>query len=164
VIEARMHLPTPPGERRWRHLMALAEVLSEANAEWFGAQMDHAQSQRDRGFQVEDPPCCISCAVPDIVYRPPPTGDKQFCQNWWSAPAVLNRGRANCLDASAFDVGAARAKGKEAYVLLEPVGEPRIAGDVYSTLDWHAVAMIDGQRVDSSATLSKANGKGCSCG
>jgi hypothetical protein len=24
--------------------------------------------------------------------------------------------------------------------------------------------MIDGQRVDSSATLSKANGKGCSCG
>jgi len=154
TIEARIHLPTPPGYRRWRHLSALAEVLAEANAEWFGAQLDHADMLRAQGIDAKDPPCCIGCVEPKVRYVTPPPGDQQRCQNWWSAPQVIARGKANCLDAAAFDVGIARAKGKPAYVELEPVGKPRVPGDPYSTLDYHAVAYIDGKRVDSSKKLA----------
>jgi hypothetical protein len=45
---------------------------------------------------------------------------------------------------------------------LEPVGEPRVPGDPYSTLDFHAVAIIDGERVDSSAKLQQRGS--CACG
>jgi hypothetical protein len=159
TIEARIHMPTDPSSQRWRHLMALAEVLTEANAEWFGAQLDHADMLRAQGRIATDPPCCIACVEPKIRYCPPPPGDQQRCQNWWSAPQVIARGKATCLDAAAFDAGAARAKGKQAYVDLEPVGRPLVPGDPYSTLDFHAVAIIDGERVDS--TLKLAAGNGC---
>jgi hypothetical protein len=162
VIEARIHLPTPPSTARWQQLTALAEVLTEGNAYWYGAQLDRAEALEAQGTPSSPPPCCLSCARPRIRYVVPPGGDMQFCQNWWSAPQVLARGKANCLDASAYDAGAARAKGKVARVVLEPQGEPRIPGDPYSTLDFHAVAIIDGERVDSSARLQ--GGKDCSCG
>jgi hypothetical protein len=142
--------------------MGLAEVMVEANAHWYGSQLDLAELQEAQGVPSSPPPCCLSCARPRIRYCTPPTGDKQFCQNWFAAPQVLARGRANCIDASAYDAGAARAKGKEARVVLEPQGQPLVPGDPYSTLDFHAVAIIDGERVDSSARLQ--NGTDCSCG
>lgn len=162
MIEARIHLPTPACEVRWAQLMQLAEVLTESNAHWFGDQFARAAYLDSRGLPAKVPPCCLSCAKPAVKYRPPPTGDKQHCQNWWSAPQVLARGRATCLDAAAYDAGAARAEGKQAYVLLEPQGMPTIEGDEYSTLDFHAVAVIDGKRIDSSAKLEQ--GSACDCG
>jgi len=53
------------------------------------------------------------------------------------------------LDAAVYAVGVARAEGKQAHVLLEPQGDP------CSTLDFHAVAVIDGKRVDSSENLEQ---------
>ena len=47
------------------------------------------------------------------------------------------------------------------YIELEPQGEEMIPGDIYSTLDYHAVAVIDGERVDSTQTLQHGQ---CSCG
>ncbi len=156
MIEIRIHLPTVPGVRRWRHLMALAETMTEANAEWMGGELDKADGMRAEGYEVPDPPCCLSCARPKVRYIPPPTGDRQNCQNYWSGPEILARGRATCMDAAAFDAGCARAQGKKADVVLEPMGNPRVQGDPYSTLDFHAVAIIDGERVDSSAKLTQA--------
>jgi len=142
--------------------MALAEVLTEANAEWYGGELDKYDALLAQGYSVPKPACCLSCVEPRIKYIPPPTGDKQNCQNWWSAPQVLQRGRANCLDAAAYDAGAARVEGKTASVLIEPVGDPVVQGDPYSTLDFHAVAIIDGVRVDSSKKLTQ--GGACNCG
>jgi hypothetical protein len=161
MIEARIHLPTPPTRLRYDQLMALAEVLTESNAHWFGDQFAKAAYLEGRGLPGKKPPCCLSCAKPRVLYRPPPPGAKQRSQNWWSAPQVLARGRATCLDAAAYDAGAARAEGKRAYVLLEPIGEPTLPHDLYSTLDFHAVAVINGERVDSSRNLEK--GSNCPC-
>lgn len=150
MIEARIHLPTPPGEERTAHLEALAEILATANAEWFADQLAQAAEQEAKGRVPAEVPCCIGCVQPEIRYIPPPTGEQQFCQNWWSAPDVLARRRATCLDAAAFDVGAARARDKQAWVQFEPT----------SRLDYHAVAIIDGIRVDSSEQLQNQE---CSC-
>jgi len=164
MIEARIHMPTPPSEARWHHLMALAEVLSNVNAEWFVGRHLEADRVAMAGYDRPEVPCCITCVEPPIRYAPPPPGAQQLCQNWWPAPAVIARGKATCLDAAAFDVGAARAKGKEAYVYLEPVGEPVNPDDPFSTLDFHAVAYIDGERIDSSEKLVKQNGcNGTAC-
>ena len=161
MFEARVHIATPPSEQRWKELMALAELTTESNAHWYGAQLDYATQLEAQGLPGKAPPCCLACVKPPVVYRAPPPGAVQHCQHWWSAQQVLDRGRANCLDASTYDAGAARAEGKEAYVMLEPQGEPTLPGDPYSTLDFHAVAYIDGERVDSSAKLQSKGGCGC---
>ena len=154
MIQVRMHLTIPPSEARWAALMALAEVTANNNAYWYGAELD----------QGVVPPCCLACAQPKVRYAAPPPGRQQDCQNFWSAPQVLARGKGNCIDASAYDVGAARADGSDpgAYVYLEPVGTPIVPGDPYSTLDFHAWAVINGVAVDSSAKLNQA--AGCDCG
>ncbi len=162
MIEARIHLPTPPCGLRWDDLMRLAEVVCETNAQWFGDQAVKADYLERRRIESNRPPCCLSCARPRVKYVPPPPGKDQFCQNWYCAPQVLSRGRATCIDAAAYDAGAARAEGKHALVMLEPTGVPMVRGDEYSTLDFHAVAIIDGVRVDSSANLEK--GSACDCG
>ena len=165
MIEARIHMPTPASQGRWEDLMALAEVLAVVNTRWFLARHEEARSLASAGYAAPDVPCCIGCVDPKVAYRPPPPGSQQLCQNWWPAPAVIARKRATCLDAAAFDVGAARAKGKDAYVLLEPVGDPVYADDPYSTLDFHAVAIIDGERIDSTEKLEhRAGCNGTSCG
>ncbi len=161
MIEARIHLPTPPGLIRYNQLMALADTLADANAFWFGQQLNIHDALLAQGKLSTKPPCCIGCVEPGIKYRPPPPGSQQVSQHWWSAPDVLKRGKATCLGAAAFDVGAARAKGKHAYVELEPQGEEMVDGDAYSTLDYHAVAIIDGERVDSTQKLTHGQ---CSCG
>jgi hypothetical protein len=127
MIETRVHLPTPPGEERTRHLGALLEVVTEANAEWFA---DHPQA-----------PCCLAGARPRITYKEP--SRNQPSQAIYSAPQVLQRRRATCADAAAYDAGAARARGRNAWIELEP----------QSANDYHVVAYIEGQRVDSSALL-----------
>lgn len=142
--------------------MQMAEIITEANYHWFHMQLAQAAYLADRGAVHDMPEACLSCVRPMVKYRPPPSGKNQNCQNWWSAPQVLARGRATCLDAACYDAGAARANGKQAYVLLEPQGEPTVPGDPNSTLDFHAVAVIDGVRVDSSAKLEK--GGACACG
>lgn len=127
MIETRVHLPTPPGSDRTRHLGALIEVVTEANAEWFA--------------EHPDAPCCLAGARPGVTYTDPPKN--QQSQAIYSAPEVLRRGRATCVDAAAYDAGAARARGLSAWVELEPT----------SSNDYHVVAYIEGQRVDSSALL-----------
>lgn len=134
VIETRVHLPTPPGRDRTRHLGALLEVLTEANAEWFERH--------------PDAPCCLAQARPSVTYKEPPKN--QPSQAIYSAPEVLRRRRATCVDAAAYDAGAARARGLTAWVELEPT----------SSTDYHVVAFIEGQRVDSSALLRSGV---CSC-
>lgn len=172
MIEARMHIPTPPSELRWHHLMALAEILATLNTEYFLEQWQRYYELKDRGIDAAEPPCCITCVKPGIVYAPPPPGDQQLCQNWWPAPAVLARKKATCLGAAAFDVGAHRAEQYAKYgkqintqatlVDLEPQGTPIDPSDPYSVLDFHAVAYIDGKRVDSTQKLIQK--KGCGCG
>lgn len=154
MIQVRTHLDIPPSQARWEMLMGLAEITAKDNAYWYGGHLD-------QGVQ---PPCCLACAEPRIRYVTPPLGSVQDCQNFWTAAQVLARGKANCIDASAYDVGAARASGKDqtAYVYLEPVGTPIFPGDPFSTLDFHAWAVINGEYVDSSAKLN--NPAGCDCG
>lgn len=154
MIQVRMHLTIPPSEARWAALMALAEITANDNAYWYGGQLD----------QGVEPPCSLACAVPKVRYVTPPPGRQQDCQNFWTAAQVLARGKGNCIDASAYDVGVVRATGQDptAYVYLEPVGMPMVAGDPFSTLDFHAWAVINGVAVDSSANLN--NDAGCGCG
>ena len=127
MIETRIHLPTPPGSERTRHLGALLEVVTEANAEWFE--------------QHPSAPCCLARARPQVTYTDPPKN--QPSQAIYSAPEVLRRTRATCVDAAVYDAGAARARGSDAWVELEPT----------TPNDYHVVAYIDGERVDSSALL-----------
>lgn len=134
MIETRIHLPTPPGTERTRHLGALVEIVTEANSEWF---QDHPEA-----------PCCLARARPRVSYKEPPKN--QPSQAIYSAPLVLRRGRATCVDAAAYDAGAARANGLRAWVELEPT----------SANDYHVVAYIEGERIDSSALLRNGT---CQC-
>ncbi len=152
AITIRMHLTVPPSRVRWGQLMELADILATDNAYWYVSEVQQGWT----------PPCCLACAFPKVVYAAPPPGSVQDCQNFWSAAQVLKRRKANCIDASAYDVGVARGKGLPAYIDIEPVGAPMAGDDLYSTLDFHAVAIIEGVRVDSSAKLSAA--AGCDCG
>lgn len=128
TYEARMHLPQ--GDDDTRHLEAVLEILTESNAEWFAS---HPEA-----------PLRVVCIVnPRVKYKPPPKGI--VCQNYWSAPQVLKRRRGTCADLAAYDAGAARARGVPAYVKLEPVGPG----------DWHAVAIINGIRVDPSEQVKR---------
>lgn len=144
MIEARVHLPTPPGEARTEFLEMLAEVLVRANHEWATREQAEAEHRRAMGFEASDPKCCIACIRPRIRYVPPPgAAAGQSCQNFWCAPAMIKRGRANCLDAACYDAAMARFEGKTAHVEFESVGP----------LDYHAVAIVDGKRVDSAQKL-----------
>ena len=107
------------------------------------------------------PPCCLACAYPKVRYVTPPPGSEQTCQNFWAAADILKRRKANCIDASCYDVGVARGKGIPATVDIEPVGDAYVEGDRFSTLDFHAVAYINGVRIDSSAKLT--DNAGCDC-
>ena len=148
MIQARMHIPIPPGPSRTRHLEALADILTEMNAEW-------AVDLLQRGYDV---PCCLACVRPRVRYKAPPMGI--HCQNWWPAPAVLERRVANCLDASAFDAGVHRA---HRWLSGEP-GEEFVSLEATTSTDYHAVAYINGERIDSSQLLIE-QADGCpSCG
>lgn len=126
-MEARIHLPTPPGPDRATFIAELLETLTEANAVWFG--------------EHPDAPCCPACA--GVRYRLPPRG--LACQNFWAAPDVLQRGVAGCADAACYEAGYARAQGKHAIVVLEPQDE--------SGIEYHAVAYVNGERIDVAAEL-----------
>ena len=160
-VEIRVHLTLPPSRARWKALMALAEVMAENNAYWYGAAQVEQAQYAEQGLPMELPPCCAGCAEPKVKYRPPPPGIEQHCQNFWSGSQMLQRRKATCIDAAAYDAGVARAKGQKASVYLEPQGQPQVPGDPFSTLDFHAVAIIDGKRVDSSEKLKV---DGCRCG
>jgi len=134
MIEARIHLPTPPGPARQEFLEMLAEVLVRSNHDWATREVEDGR----------EPHCCIACVRPRIRYTPPPgAAAGQRCQNFWPAPAVIQRGQATCLDAAAYDAGMARWEGKDAYVAFEDI----------NGRDFHAVAVIDGKRVDSAQKL-----------
>lgn len=131
-------------------LEVLADALTEINARWFAAERERISMMRSRGFAVPMPPCCLGCVEPSVQYELP--ASNQECQSWYTAPDVLRRGLASCLDAAAFDAGSARAKGRNAYVDLIP--QTYDGGDLERVIDWHAVAVIDGKVVDSSKKLA----------
>lgn len=127
MIEVRLHLPLDPGPDRLAALENTLNVLAEANAVWFG--------------QNPNAPCCPACA--GVRYYDPPVGK---CQNFWGAPGMLRRGKASCADAAAYEVGQKLSQGHQASVVLEDL----------DGISMHAVAYVDGYRVDPSAELEGA--------
>ena len=127
MIEARFHIPLGPGDNRIATLENMLNSLAEANAAYFA---DHPEA-----------PCCLASA--GVTYYDPPVGR---CQNFWSAPDVLRRGRASCADAAAYETGMKLAEGHRSRVALEPI----------DGISLHAVTYTGGQRIDPSAELEGA--------
>lgn len=135
---------------RTETLCALIDACIDANAVWFEAERSKARRLIASGVSVQMPPCCLGCVEPRVRYEMP--AKNQRCQNWYLAPDVLRRGLASCLDAALFEAGSARAKGKDASVILVP---QTIEGDdPHAVVDFHAVALIDGVEIDSSTKLA----------
>lgn len=148
-IAAHIHIPFAPGVMRTETLEALIEACVQVSADWFRSETQRCAAMRADGVAVPMPPCCLGCVEPPIRYERPAQG--QYCQDWWLPPDVLRRGLASCLDAAIFDAAAARAKGRDARVALET---QTYAGDPSRPVDFHAVAVIEGKRVDSTKKLA----------
>ena len=158
-IAAHIQIPFDAGTMRTGALLDLIEACCVIGCEWFKAERKRCAEFRAAGVAVPEPPCCLGCVEPPIRYEMPARG--QFCQNWYLPPDVLRRGMASCLDAAIFEVSAARAKGKDAHVELEP---QTIDGSPDAVVDWHAVAYIEGKRKDSSKNLALPSVPAfCSC-
>lgn len=131
----RIHLPWEPSPEQ---VATVLEPIVQQNAEWF----------------LENPgaPCCLGCA--GVKYYD--VGNKLKCQNFWSAPQVLKRGKATCAEAATYAAGKARSEGKSATVGIE-----------FSDMGgYHAVVWIDGVRTDPSTELEGYQGQpsACACG
>jgi hypothetical protein len=128
----RIHLPWEPSPEQ---VATALEPIVQQNAQWF----------------LENPgaPCCLGCA--GVRYYD--VGNKLKCQNFWSAPQVLKRGKATCAEAATYAAGKARSEGKAATVGIE-----------YSDLGgYHAVVWIDGVRTDPSTELEGYQGQPSAC-
>lgn len=133
--------PMEDHEQTRAAMQAMANGFAKAGAIWL-----HAHPE------ILEQACCSSCA--GFRYVGPPTcGPDGTCQRVTPPHEIAVSGQGTCMDLAIYDTAAALAEGKRAYVEIVHV----------QGWDYHAYAVIDGQRTDPAAEVQAAN-VGCGCG
>lgn len=145
-MRATLHIAHDTDAQR-EALRLVVEALASINLAWI-------EAQRADGLE---PPCCTHCAEPPWCAHPvryvphhgAPLGD---ARDYYDGPTMFHLRSGTCADIVAYDVAAARAKGKQAHVAIEGNGP-----------HYHAVAYVDGQRKDPTADVARRTNALCSC-
>jgi hypothetical protein len=96
-------------------------------------------------------PCCAGCA--HVRYRPPRRVEHGFSsQHFDSIEVMAVKGVAACGSVAAMRAARLRYEGRDAKVVLERVGDRN---------QFHAVVLVDGERIDPTANLQRVGDCGC---
>lgn len=96
-------------------------------------------------------PCCAGCG--GVKYRVPRRCEHfSSSQHFDGIERMIVRGYGACGSVAAMRAARLRFEGKDARVVLELQGD---------RLQFHAVVMVDGERIDPTAKLAKLGDCGC---